>query len=108
MIVSSISPSPRAVGGRAGSKSAHEDAAEEADIIREKAADFGLVGAAEDLDMRPAAGAGPGDDVGGGARQFVGRHSDAAAEGGVVSQERGERADDAAGHRRAVEHANLR
>src|SRR5437660_1775003 len=53
-------------------------------------------------------GAWPGDDVGGGAGQCVGRHSDAAAEGGVVSQERGERADDAAGHRRAVEHANLR
>ena len=63
----------------------HAHAAGESGGIGEEVVDDVIVGAAEDLDVRPAAGAGPGNDVGlAVAVDVADGHVDAAGEGRCV------------------------
>src|SRR5438105_1051103 len=82
--------------GRAGPPrtpgSADVDAAGERRVEGEETLQGGVVGAAELLHVRAAAGAGPGDDLGlAVAVHVAGRHAHAAGEVGAVGEEVGER-----------------
>src|SRR5204862_6308688 len=66
----------------------HVDPTGEARVVGEETRQQRKVLAAEDLDVRAAAGAGPGDDVGEAVAVDVAHgHVDAAAEAGVVGEE---------------------